>query len=146
MAFNSVDISDEFQSEFWLRALQKGQEVIFCGTELESVFAFMCCLSMTSACWGCSTCAAVPWLVVMRTVDSRFVDVPIKDWWTVVDTWVSTSHACKRPRNSFTQLLNAWYLSFADFDVQSFALKMELSLSILILSGIRLMRLLTGLN
>ena len=104
MAFNFIEISNEFQSEFWLRASQYGQTVTFCGAELVTV-------SSALGCWRRWKSAAVPWLVDIRTVRSGFGDAFIKN------------HA----REPFTQSLKAVYLSFADFGVQPLVLNEALS-------------------
>ena len=73
-------------------------------------------------------------------------EVPIKVWCTVVEACASTSQSNSIVRLSFTQSLKAWYLSLADLDVQSLARKRVFFFDLLILSGIRQIRLSMGLD
>ena len=73
-------------------------------------------------------------------------EVPIKVWCTVVEACASTSQSNSLVRLSLTQSLKAWYLSLADLDVQSLARKRVFLPDILILSGIRQIRLSMGLD
>ena len=86
------------------------------------------------------------WLEEVGMVGAGADEVPINAWCTVVEACVSTSQSNSFVRLSLTQVLKAWYLSLAALDVQSLAWKSVFLPYILTLSGMRQIRLLTGLD